>query len=259
MIQRDLMEDEKSTYAILSEKLASPLSFQEETYYFGNAVLAKIFDERSATNPMTDSHEIAINLLGELLNHIRTISTLSSLGYPHQAAIIAASVFEVSSILNALSNDESLAKSWLEHSDIRHSFMSTPEALKAGLENLQSTNPTGHAESEYKIYTQLCMCKHANPVFMQVHRVTREQDNTIMVAGPLKDDRDIRLAWFAIEHSTRHVFLSIVNIIDKHIIDKTQFQPAIDKITSVFNAVKQASTEKWQSGDPFPGQWKTFK
>ena len=66
-----------------------------------------------------------------------------------------------------IGSDEQRAREWIEHEDPTRSFMGVRTMTKEGLAKLGTPDPDAQASVEYKVYRQLCMGKHSNPLLQK--------------------------------------------------------------------------------------------
>lgn len=112
----------------------------------------------------SQSRRVTATLLSRLSNDLRSIGVLALHGYSLQAASVAANAYETAYTIAAVSGDDDAASRWIQHEDPTHEFMPVLEATKLALKKIGHPDADGQAQVEYRVYRQLCMAKHANPV-----------------------------------------------------------------------------------------------
>ena len=129
--------------------------------------------------------------------------------------------------------------------------------VKKGIENLEHPNVLKQTEVEYRVYRQLCMAKHANPLFQMEHGFIVDDGEVVAMNGPNTSENTIRAAWFAMEHATALTFIALICFVKFHL----QFEDnneLVGQILALGDARKQLESEaknRWGTEDPFPGKW----
>lgn len=141
-------------------------------------------------------------ILARVTDFIRSIQILTVKGYPEQATVLAASVFELAHTAVYFKHHPQKATKWLDPKSSIHDQM--PKFLGVTWYNMVKENykylNSDFVDNEYKIYKQLCWEKHSLPIMLDMII----KDNLAHYkAGPYDSEFSINRAWFCMEHSGR--------------------------------------------------------
>lgn len=114
---------------------------------------------------VTQARKVCVTLLIRLSNDLRCSALLAVRGYAVQAVSTVASMYEVTFTLAAIGSDEVLAQKWIDHDDPTKPFMPIKNLTTLAVTKLGIPDPATAAKKQYLTYRQLCMAKHANPLF----------------------------------------------------------------------------------------------
>lgn len=210
---------------------------------------------------MPSSLKVALSLCTKMSNDFRVVSLLALLGYPVQAATVAASLYESVYIIAYIARNNEIADKWIVHDDPIKPFISVAEMTKSALSNLGVTD-SSMVNKQYAIYSQLCMAKHANPIVQKMLGISFDDGLLTLINGPDTSLVAERMACFALENAMGFVLaVALSSFIKNHIhLDK---QPALyerlKEVVSKFDKLREISKRKYGTGDPFPGKWKQIK
>jgi len=166
--------------------------------------------------PVIDIHKvplprkIATSLLVKISNDLRTASLLALTGYAVQAITIVSSMFESSYCIAAIGSDKDLAQKWVDHDTPIGPFMGVRAMVEKGLKNLGHPSVSKQTEVEYRVYRQLCMPKHTNPLFQMEYGYIIREGEVVAMNGPNTSEDTVRAAWFAMEHATALAFIALI-------------------------------------------------
>jgi hypothetical protein len=200
---------------------------------------------------------IATSLLVQLSDDLRASSLLASMGYSVQAATIVSSMYELAYSIAAIGSDHTIAKKWVNHDDPTRPFLSVKKLTIEGLRKLEHSDLEVQANSEYRVYQQLCMAKHKNPLFHKQHGYTIQGSKVIIMNGPKTSEESIRTAWFTMEHASGLAFIALLSFIKNHL-SLIENNDLIQNVWKLGKQKKQLETEainRWGTEDPFPGKW----
>ncbi len=203
------------------------------------------------------SQKVAAGLLVKLSNDLRSSSLLALHGYAVQAVSLVSSMFETAYCIATIGADQSMAKKWVEHDNPTRPFMGVKDMIIKGLKNLGHPNPTKQADIEYRVYRQLCMAKHANPLFQRDHSFVFHHGEVTAMNGPNTSENFIRASWFALEHAAALFFIALMSFISNHLSTKDN-EDLFNRVVSIGDRRKELETEakkRWGTEDPFPGKW----
>jgi len=203
------------------------------------------------------SKRIAISLLVQLSNDLRASSLLALRGYSVQAVTIVSSMFESAYCIAAIASDPELAQKWVNHDTPTRPFLAVKTMIEKGLKNLGQQSVEKQLEIEYRVYRQLCMAKHSNPLFQMEHGFTIDDGDVVAMNGPSVSENTIRAAWFAMEHATALAFIALFSFFRHHMSQKDN-EDIFQEILFIGEERKQLEAEaqkRWGTEDPFPGKW----
>ena len=205
------------------------------------------------------AQKVATSLLIRISDDLRSASLLALRGYPTQAASLVSSIYEAALTVIYVGKNEDIAQEWIDHEDPTSLFMPikklTQKALVSlGLDNLESRTP-----ELYKTYSQLCMAKHANPLYQMQRGLQRSDGGVQAVNGPDISNDGVRSAWFALEHGARLCLMAGASFIENFVPkdQRDRLQKHLADIGVGCNDLSSKAAERFGSSDPFPGKWKT--
>ena len=204
------------------------------------------------------STRVAVNLLIRLSNDLRCAAVLALRGYAVQAASLVASMYEEAYTITLIGSDEELARKWVKHDDPTSSFRKLRTLMRDALAKLRHPNPEAQTRVEYRVYQQLCMPKHANPLFQMQHGIRLQEGSVVAMNGPDTSESAIRAAWFALEHAAGLAFLALASFVTNHVPPgaRGDLMRQVEAIGVVRKELEAAGIERWGSKDPFPGRWR---
>lgn len=208
---------------------------------------------RDVSQPTT----VAIALLVRLSNDLRSAALLAQRGYPLQAASLVASMYEAAYTIAAIGSDDYLADEWIKHDDPTHLFRGVRDLTRDGLEKLGVPNLDAQVKTDYRVYQQLCLVKHLNPLSQAQHGFVFDGENVMARNGPDVTEPAVRGAWFALEHAAAFTFIALASFISNHI--SSEKQPPLTRELNAIGAGRKAleasAKARWGTEDPFPGKW----
>lgn len=250
-----LADAEKKTVETLAPDLNRHGLLNMQAFNLIGSVLSRIPEQKIKEAPL--SQKIATSLLVQLSNDLRASSLLALAGYSVQAVSIVSSMFESSYCIAAIGSDQSLAQKWVDHNKPTKSFMGVKAMVRKGLKNLGHPSVEKQTKIEYRVYSQLCMAKHSNPLFQMVHGFIIHEGDVVAMNGPNTSENTIRAAWFAMEHATALSFIALLSFVKFHL-DNKDNEDLVQQILSIGAARKKLEGEakkRWGTEDPFPGKW----
>ena len=102
---------------------------------------------------------------------------------------------------------------------------------------------------EWNHYTQLCMAKHANPLFQQ-----RE----VVSMAPEAGEQTVRTAWYALGHGARLALTAIAQY-KQHVPENRFPREEYNQVLDAWKRLNTRAIDRWGREDPYPGQWKNLK
>ena len=135
--------------------------------------------------------------------------------------------------------------------------MKVKEMIHKGLKNLDHPDPAAQTEIEYRVYRQLCMAKHGNPLFQIHHGFIFSHDEVIAMNGPNISESSVRASWFALEHAAALSFIALSSFINTYLSVENN-DDLIEQVKMIGVRRKELEVEaykRWGAEDPFPGKW----
>lgn len=250
-----LEDAEQEALKILEPELSHHGELNLQAFNLVGLTLGSLPEQNIQDIPLT--RKIATCLLVQISNDLRTSSLLAIKGYSVQAVTIVSSMFESAYCIAAIGSDQSLAEKWVNHDDPTRSFMGVKAMVRQGLINLGHPNVEKQTDIEYRVYSQLCMAKHANPLFQMQHGYIIQEGKVVSINGPTTSEDSIRAAWFAMEHATALTFIGLMSFIKFHMSSQKDGD-ILRQVLALGAARKQLESkakERWGTKDPFPGKW----
>ena len=250
-----LHEAERKIASLLWPELADHAKLVEVSFNLISRILML-----APTLPLREvsvSRRVVTSLLIRVSNDIHCTAKLALQGYPLQALSLASTAYEAAICVAAIGGDDTLAEKWAEHSDPKRSFMPVRELIKQAFTNLRLSTNRASITSEYAIYSQLCLAKHANPILQMQYGFALESNNVLSFNGPDNSEYSVRAAWFAMEHGIRLSNIAIVGFFENHLPQNAHIV-VIDDILELGRQremLHQRALERWGNENPFPDQW----
>jgi len=209
----------------------------------------------------TPSAVFAMAFLGtRLANDLRCVERLATEAYPSQALTLTSSMYETAWTIAYVGSDDSLATAWRDHDDPIRSFCDAWSLTRGGLIKL-GTLPLDidrRCAEEYRIYSQLKMGGHANPVLERRLGVVRTDTDVLRQNGPDTSEAGIRAACFAMLAAIHVSFMALTGLVRSNLSGKVSddlVQQVIDIGTRGENLGAKFA-KRWPPDDPFPGKWR---
>jgi hypothetical protein len=216
---------------------------------------------RSTVAELSASLRVALKLLLRLANDMHCAEELALRGYPLQAATLIASVYEVAFTIAFIGDDDRLAQQWVDHDDPTYPFRSAKEMTRRVFEKREIPNIEIQTGKFFRVYRQLCLAKHANPLLQSRFGVDVRTDVVVHSNGPDTSERAVQVAWFALQHAAGLVCIALVDFYESHLhkyCDSdmlTALRQALDAIGADRERLEAAAVARWGADDPFPGRW----
>jgi len=206
------------------------------------------------------SQVICTSLITHLSNDLRAACLVAIRGYFAQTLTLVASLFEKAYSIAAISNDETIAQKWNAHNNPKKLFKPVKDIVREGLTNLGIKNVESQTIAEYRVYQQLCMAKHTNPLYQKPQSFEIENKNVVVTNGPMVNDNAIRSCWFALEHSAFLGYLALCSYSNSHLQDMkdeeyTMISNEIDSLGEARKRLADKAKERWGTEDPFHEKW----
>jgi hypothetical protein len=243
----------------LEPQLRDHLTLTTNTYNAIGRVLEHI--PRGPLAEVPASLRVALKLLLRLANDVHSAALLALRGYPLQAAALIASVYEVAFTIAFIGDDDHLAQQWVDHDDPTRPFRNAKKMTRLVVEKLGIPNAEIRVGEYFRVYRQLCLAKHANPLLQSRFGIDVRTDVVVHSNGPDTSEQAVRVAWFALQHGAGLVFIALVNFWKSHL--RKYCDPdtlvALGQVVETIGATRErlqnAAVARWGTDDPFPGRW----
>ncbi len=172
-----------------------------------------------AGKELSASASVMLLATARVLGDLRVCQWAAAHGYALQAAAVAATVHELAYSAAYIGDSDERAEAWLTHENEKKQY---PESghlsvLQAVMPRLGVTQ--AHAQQEYKIYRELCLAKHGNPVVQRMHGMSEEGGASLIEQLPYFDDNTVALARFGLFHAARAVSALLTTLFATHLQD----------------------------------------
>ena len=207
---------------------------------------------------MRPSLRVCLYLLAKLANDLRCVGLLAERGYGVQACALAASLYETSHMIAYLRSDDDRANDWLAHDDPVNAPKSTRDLNRKNFEAFGL--PSEKADTEFRVYRQLCWMKHSNPVAPAIKGLRPPDEwptEGLSRLGPTTDELAVNAAWFALQHSGNLAAMAIDIIRISHL-EGAPSQDIYNQLVICNALLAQLDTlakKRWGTAMPFMGKW----
>ncbi len=193
------------------------------------------------------SQKVVTVLLNRLANDIRCASLLALKGYGVEAAALVSTIYELTYTIAYIGSNDEFAWEWVKHDDATKPFRKVLALTKKGLENLHVPDPKKSLDIEYGIYQQLCMPKHANPLFQKYHGIRVKGLDAVVAMGPDTSEAGIKDLWFAMQHGARLAYLALRSFTENHIPTAVQsdLSRRIESIGAKTKKLDDQAVKRW--------------
>lgn len=195
-----------------------------------------------------------IALLVRLYQDLRTASMLAGIGYSAQAVAIIASTFEIAFTVAYIGKDDSRAEEWDEHDDPRN----LPQKVQFLVRTVMKEQgaPPEAAEGHYRLYRQLCMGKHGNPLFAKRQPFVECDERTIIHLEPRFEASVVRTLQFALEHAASLGALGVRAFMSCFGGEGVAaLWERLEELEQRGKNLHDEAVARWGTDDPFPGKW----
>lgn len=208
--------DESSQNGLYIKKLQPQLDLNKKAV----TIIRELLDSFSTTSgsDMRASHLAALHLMIKLYNDISTVYILTYGGFTIQAMTIASSAFEAAYTIGFIGEDNDKANKWLAHSKEYH----CPWKISHIIEEISKELSDGNIDIypiQKRLYAQLCMAKHANPLLLVNHGYKVVSDRKVFKIGPDNNDASCCAGWMALQGSVVSAFLASMYYICHHVVE----------------------------------------
>jgi len=197
----DLMKAESDAQLEIGLRLSSLLALAEQMQSLFERALDSVGLYPRPGAATVAATKVCMILAARLANDFRVCCIASRLGYGLQAMGLAATMVEVVGALSYVGDDEARAIEWAKHTDKRKSY---PPRVKDGIDAaMAGLGVTEHAVRDQwqRVYTSLCMAKHANPLLSMQEGLRILPDGAYFARGPDPSQSGVWTSCFALCHA----------------------------------------------------------
>jgi len=194
-------EPEKKVRIELASSLAEHIRLARLAHRLVEAAIATAMPGRAAPPP--HSAQVQARLLVKISHDLRVIELAAKNSYVLQALGMAATVYEHSSAVAFIGNNDSRAKKWEDHEDPSRSYPSTSgrrKGIRAMIRTFvpNASNLEESVDRQEQLYEVFCMAKHGNPRALRRFGVAVQDARVQLYHGPFVTQYVIRQARFAL-------------------------------------------------------------
>jgi hypothetical protein len=246
---------ERHALSMLGAELSEHLSLTENAFNLIGAAISSL--PELPIRDMPESLKVATTLLIRLSNDLRSASLLAIRGYCLQALTLVGSMYEAAYTIAAIGSDDVLADEWISHDDPKRTYGQVQNLTREGLAKLGAPDVDTQTAIEYRVYRQLCLAKHSNPLLQTKHGNQIEGKSVVAVNGPDLSESAVRAAWFALEHAAGLAFIALASFISNHVSDEKR----ADLMKEAYavgvgrKALETSAKARWGTENPFVGKW----
>ena len=193
---------------VLHDAIKMPMAYLVKELELGDKVVCEL-DER-LHKEIDDKLQALIEFHIQIIEHVHVIGRLLGDGLPSQAAILTATVYELSHKGFYIFNNPDALEIWLSLPVFKQEFekqlnksrkLKTRISIRDIVEDNIKKSGHGSFELEYGVYKQLCRFKHPHPIF---NRLWTDGKNILMRGGNRSDDQAIQHSWFMACEATKY-------------------------------------------------------
>ena len=197
---------------------------------------------------------VGASLLIRLAQEIRGTLLLNTFGYPTQATSIVAGAFETAYTVAYIRDIDDRARSWLGHDDPTRPYKRVKLLIRDVLQRHGIDDE--QVDAHYRIYQQLCLAKHGNPLFAQDHSFQQENGKTVVTIGPNTSEAGIRAAEFSLVSVPGLATVAIRSFLADYVGNaKSDLEKRLMNLETKWTALHEQGSQRWGTEDPFPGKW----
>lgn len=252
-----LQQQEREASSRLGGELQEHLRLARDMY---NAATSAIDFVSQNIRPLPASARVRLALLAKLLSDLRAAILAALNGYGPQAATVASSLYETVFTTIYIGTDDVLARSWRDHGKSKPTepFRSVWKLTEGALRRLGVQDVERITAARYRIYSELCLAKHNNAVFLAQHVVQQHGQDVTFFSGPDSSERSLRTATVVLEHSIALTHLAVAVFLNDYVEPerRRQFSVLMNSVMDRWRTISGGSRKRWPGGDPFPGKWR---
>lgn len=246
----DAYEDE--TVAVLVPELRQHF----EAIRLASVVLTETLRLATRARELPLAMRVAMSLLVRVINDLRCVALLAARGYPLQAGAIAASLFEEALTISYIGDSQARAEGWVDHEFPLDSYRSANELMREAVQHVPTEDAATSLEVLKKIYAQLCMTKHANPLLQKAHGVKETEDGFSLGVGPDRSATSVKAAWFVMEQAAKWAGFAANRFTQSHLPNVAHMLiGAHEDLVQRLGELHRIAVDRGWSEDPFPEGW----
>jgi hypothetical protein len=240
----------------LEPELHDHIELSARSYDFVSEVLTRA--PEGPLSQISQSRKVVTVLLLRIASDLRCIGLVALRGYPEQACVLAASVYEAAFTVMVVGSDDVIAQGWVDYDDPNRQFRPILELTREGLRRV-GADPVQHAQRWYTVYRQLCLPKHLNPVLQRLRGLKLGGSTVTVQVGPDAGEDGVRLSWFALEKAAGLAIQASAVFAGHHLAPgKRKGLPAKKvEIERIVLALNERAANRWGYGNPYPEKWKS--
>jgi len=163
------------------------------------------------------SRRVAMNLMVRLSNDIRCVWLLTAQGYALQAASLVSSIYEIAHCIAFIGADDARAQAWVDHADPARPFQPAWNLTNSVVRSLDDVkDPEGFVNRAYRMYSNLCQAKHANPLLQKQFGHYATDEFVVVMSGPEASDQAIALAKSSLKSASQLALIGLASFFDSH-------------------------------------------
>lgn len=250
-----LEDAERRALAELEPELRNHTLLAAEAFDLLGAVLTSVPERRLAETPLA-LRVVAAVLLVRLSNDLRSVVLLTNRGYALQAVSLVASIYEIAYTIALIGSDTALVREWVNHDDPTRPFQEISRMTRNALTKLGISDTQAWGR-QYRVYRQLCLAKHANPLLQRQHGYQLVNTDVVTMNGPDTSPSAIRAGWFALEHAVGLACVAMRSFVGNHVPTDVcaTLLATIENVDAKRATLNQLAQTRWGTEDPFPGRW----
>ena len=243
---RTLEEELIKAEAFAARNLASDLSEHLRAAAFASGLVSETLRSVSG-RPLTRAFAVCIPLMIRLCNDLRAATMLASIGYPVQANAVVAGMFEVAYTAVTLDSDQELVNEWLNHDEPTRLFRPIRWLVEEGLRKVGVSEPQERVKTEYQVYSQLCMVKHAHPRVQITLGIQVGDQGMRGRNGPDLSEQASRASRFALESGCGLAFIALAGFLNSHVPAELRVRlgPEVERLGEWCNQLHAASVQRY--------------
>jgi hypothetical protein len=258
LMRLPLQKREKQAEAHLRGELHDHLSLAREMYNVGTDAIDLV---RGNLHPYRPSAGARLALLAKLLSDLRAATVVALNGYAPQAAVIGSSLYETAMTATYIGTDDTLAQAWSKHGKTKPTepFKTIWTLTEGVVRRFVIDNIEAITAARYRVYSEMCLAKHNNALFLAQHVFLKVGDDIAFVSGPDASEQAVRTASFVFAHGIALTHLAVGSLVKDFIEVPADLGTRLTAVMDKWTVIDTRSKTRWPTGDPFSGKWRTAR